>query len=87
MKLFIIGNGFDRAHELPTDYWDFRSYLERVDFDFLHEFEIHYSIYPSMSDDEKKELLWNEFESNLANIDEDIIVENATSVEMVLLPT
>ncbi len=82
MKLYIIGNGFDIAHKLPTQYWDFRTYLEHVDYDFLHAFETHYYIYPNMSDDTKKKLLWNELETNLANIDEDIIIENATSVEM-----
>ena len=82
MKLYIIGNGFDIAHRLPTQYWDFRTYLERIDYSFLHEFEMHYNIYSNMSDEEKKDLLWNELETNLANIDEDIIIENATSIEM-----
>lgn len=27
MRLFVIGNGFDRAHKLPTSYEDFRQYL------------------------------------------------------------
>lgn len=26
-KLFIIGNGFDKAHKMPTEYADFRKYL------------------------------------------------------------
>lgn len=26
-KLFIIGNGFDLAHELPTSYYDFKSWI------------------------------------------------------------
>ena len=82
MKLYIIGNGFDIAHKLPTQYWDFRTYLERRDCDFLHAFEQQYSIYPNMSEIEKKNLLWNEFETNLANIDEDVIIENALSIEM-----
>lgn len=82
MKLYIIGNGFDIAHGLPTQYWDFRTYLEHVAYDFLQAFEEHYYIYPNMSDDAKKKLLWNELETNLANIDEDIIIENATSIEM-----
>lgn len=82
MKLYIIGNGFDIAHGLPTKYWDFRKYLEKVDYDFLRAFEMRYYIYPNMSDEAKKNLLWNELETNLANIDEDIIIENATSIEM-----
>lgn len=30
MNLFIIGNGFDLAHNLPTSYEDFHSYLEEM---------------------------------------------------------
>ena len=33
--LFVIGNGFDRAHGLKTSYWDFRKYLEKYAEDFL----------------------------------------------------
>lgn len=82
MRLFIIGNGFDLAHNLPTKYWDFRIYLERNYPDFLEAFEQHYQIYNGDSDDLKKELLWNDFETNLANINEDVIIEQATSIDM-----
>ena len=82
MKLFIIGNGFDIGHGLPTQYWDFRKYLENVYPDFLYAFEEHYYIYPRMADAEKAKLLWNELETNLANIDEDVIIENGVSVDM-----
>ena len=82
MKLYVIGNGFDIAHGLKTDYWSFRSFIEQVDPHFLELFEIHYNIYQGVPDKEKKRLLWNEFEKNLANIDEDIIIESAMSVEM-----
>ena len=27
MKLYIIGNGFDLAHNIPTKYWDFMTYV------------------------------------------------------------
>lgn len=84
MKLYIIGNGFDIAHKLPTNYWDFRKYLEYTYYDFLNAFEMHYNIYPNMSGKAKKDLLWSELETNLANIDEDIIIEDATSIEMYL---
>ena len=30
MKLFIIGNGFDKGHGLNTSYWDFRTYLKNM---------------------------------------------------------
>lgn len=82
MKLFIIGNGFDRAHNLPTDYWDFRKYLEHYHPDFLYDFESRYSIYPKDTKEYKKSLLWSDFETNLANINEDVIIENAISIDM-----
>lgn len=82
MNLYIIGNGFDLGHGLPTTYWDFRTYLENLYPDFLRAFEEHYYIYTGMINEEKKKLLWNELESNLANIDEDIIIENAVGIDM-----
>ena len=82
MKLFIIGNGFDIGHSLPTRYWDFRTYLENRYPDFLYAFEERYYLYPKMPDEKKAELLWNELETNLANIDEDVIIENGISIDM-----
>ncbi|WP_066872666.1 bacteriophage abortive infection AbiH family protein [Clostridium mediterraneense] len=82
MKLFIIGNGFDIGHNLKTSYWDFRTFLEVCYPEFLYEFESNYNIYPNFMEAEKKEMLWNDFEMNLANIDEDIIIENAVSIDM-----
>ena len=82
VKLFTIGNGFDIGHGLPTRYWDFRTYLSNVQPDFLQSFEEHYDIYPRNSDDAKKKTLWSCFENNLANIDEDSIIDDGTSIEM-----
>lgn len=82
MKLFIVGNGFDRGHDLPTSYWDFRKYLQYLYPDFLRSFEEHYDIYPLMDDESKKSLLWNELETNLANIDEDIIIDQVKGVTL-----
>lgn len=82
MKLFIIGNGFDLAHNLPTQYWDFRQFLEKYHPKFLHEFEQHYLIYPRDSDEVKRNILWKDFEANLANIEEDIIIEDAVSLDL-----
>lgn len=82
MKLFIIGNGFDKGHGLTTSYWDFRTYLENMYPKFLYSFEEHYYIYPRMDEAEKKKMLWNELETNLANIDEDVIIEQAVSIDM-----
>lgn len=45
-SLYIIGNGFDVAHGLRTDYWKFRTYLEAAQPYFLNEFEALYNIQP-----------------------------------------
>lgn len=45
-KLYIIGNGFDIAHGLDTSYWNFRTFLEKTDYQFLLEFEKMYNIHP-----------------------------------------
>lgn len=45
-KLYVIGNGFDKAHGLKTSYWDFRCYLSRYAEEFLVEFEKLYGFYP-----------------------------------------
>lgn len=82
MKLFIIGNGFDKGHDLKTSYWDFRTYLYNLYPGFLHAFESHYYIYPANDDEAIKKMLWYELEKNLANIDEDVIVEDALQMEM-----
>lgn len=44
--LYVIGNGFDKAHGICTDYWDFRTFLETYYSDFLQEFERMYGIMP-----------------------------------------
>ena len=75
--LYIIGNGFDRAHGLKTSYWDFRNYLEKYAEDFLVQLENMYSIAPferldkrfrknkevqKRRDDDIYETLWKNFE-------------------------
>ena len=34
-RLVIIGNGFDRAHNLPTSYYDFKEYLRYMLVNFM----------------------------------------------------
>lgn len=71
MNLFIIGNGFDLGHDLPTQYWRFRMFLEENYSEFLNDFEDKYDLWGEKS----KTPLWNEFESYLANIQEDVLFE------------
>ena len=69
MNLFIIGNGFDLGHDLPTSYWDFRSFLEKKHPAFLNDFEEKYYLWGH----DLKTSLWNNIEFNLANIQDDVL--------------
>lgn len=88
MKLYVIGNGFDRAHGLKTSYWDFRTYLNTYAEEFLTEFEKLYGFYqmnfdhvPSnkhrlvkkQREEELYSLLWQSFEKSIGNpVEEEI---------------
>lgn len=81
MKLFIIGNGFDRAHGIPTSYYDFRNYLKCVAPQFLSSFEDKYYLaYSPVS--RNRNILWNDFERNLASISAEVIVEEVNSMDL-----
>lgn len=71
MNLFIIGNGFDQGHSLPTKYWDFRSFLGEHQPIFLDDFESKYGFWG----EELETHLWNNIEFNLADLQEDILFE------------
>lgn len=82
MNLFIIGNGFDKAHSLKTDYIDFRDFLYDTYPDFLSAFEEAYGNCLESNRDLVNQSLWRTFEANLCNIVEDFIVESATSFDL-----
>ncbi len=44
--LYLLGNGFDIAHNLDTSYSSFRAFLEKKHEDFLTQFESLYHIQP-----------------------------------------
>lgn len=68
-KLVIIGNGFDRAHDMKTTYWDFRDFIEMKHPEILEVLE-HYSL-------RSENLLWNDFENSLSKIDIDRLRYNS----------
>nr|WP_321293836.1 bacteriophage abortive infection AbiH family protein [uncultured Trichococcus sp.] len=82
MDLFIIGNGFDMAHQLETSYINFRDYLFDDYWEFLSDFEEAYGCSLDMSRSSAEKYLWKDFETNLAALNEDEIIDNATSVDL-----
>lgn len=45
MRLFYIGNGFDKSHCLQTDYYDFKEFLKVNNFSLYQELRELYHLY------------------------------------------
>lgn len=66
--LYIIGNGFDLYHGLPTSYGHFREYVKEHDKELVKLIEKYYP-------HKKNSDFWNDFEENLGNFDDDLLRE------------
>lgn len=67
-RLFIIGNGFDLHHGIPSRYSDFGRYVEQKDP------TVHRLIREYLFVDKD---FWNEFEDRLASFDSDAVIDYA----------
>lgn len=72
-KLYVIGNGFDRWHNLPTSYSDFSEFADKE----LTEFENYYSF-----DDLHNYEPWHDFENALSAFDADIFLDTFNEVNV-----
>ncbi len=64
--LYVIGNGFDRWHGIPSGPADFKQYVSSTDRSVYREIENYLPM-----DDE-----WNDLETALADMDADALIEN-----------
>lgn len=67
-SLYIIGNGFDRHHEIPSDYRDFANFLNQNDSETYRYVEEYFPV---------DENFWWEFETRLADFDADLLLDHA----------
>ncbi len=69
MKLIILGNGFDLHHKYKTSFYDFRTYLKTTekDEDKLLITKID-ELLNVTNDEQKANLLWNDFEAIIGRI-------------------
>lgn len=65
-RLYVIGNGFDRFHDLKTEYSDFKRYLEKNDKELLNNIEKYLFLGDS----------WSNFEAALEHLDSENIVDD-----------
>jgi hypothetical protein len=71
--LYVIGNGFDRYHDIPSDYRDFARYLREVDPTTFRQIETYFAV---------DDAFWWEFETRLADFDVDAVVDYASGFLM-----
>jgi|TARA_R100000455_G_C6273429_1_gene131102 hypothetical protein len=69
-KLYIIGNGFDRHHGIPSDYKDFGAYLEKTDYETYQIIERYFPV---------NDQSWWQFEEMLAFFDTDTLIDDASN--------
>jgi hypothetical protein len=65
--LYIIGNGFDLHHGVPSSYWHFRNYVKTKNSDLFDALERYFN----------SDQLWSNFEATLADLDTDHILDEA----------
>lgn len=65
--LYIIGNGFDRHHDVESGYCNFRDWLKRNNPDLYH-------VYSAVC---RYDALWSDFENGLAYVDRDYFINFA----------
>lgn len=68
--LYIVGNGFDLHHGIPSSYAAFGRYLKEVDAETYGQLELYFSV-----DDD----FWWQFEAQLAHLDTDSLLDAATA--------
>lgn len=67
VKLYVVGNGFDLYHGIPSSYWNFAQFLKVMDEETYDEVERHF-----------EDGFWSDFEAQLAAFDSDGLVDDAT---------
>lgn len=67
--LYVIGNGFDLYHQIPSGYADFGRYVSGVDSRLHRLFENYFSFDGN----------WADFENTLAHLDVDLILNEAST--------
>ncbi len=67
--LYIIGNGFDLHHRVPSSYTDFGRHVQSVDSNLHSLFDNYFSF----------EGNWADFEKSLAHLDVDLILNGAST--------
>ncbi|MEO3877961.1 bacteriophage abortive infection AbiH family protein [Rheinheimera fenheensis] len=71
-KLYIVGNGFDLWHELPTSYWDFSEFA----YGLLSEIENYYAL------DFNHYNPWHDFENALGAFDPDAFFDSYNEIDV-----
>ncbi|MBE4034348.1 hypothetical protein HJ127_19095 [Vibrio parahaemolyticus] len=69
-RLYVIGNGFDIYHGLPTSYLLFKDYLKNNNITSYDNFNDNFYYYNNIDD------LWANFEESLSNLDTEKVLDD-----------
>ena len=67
-KLYVVGNGFDLYHGIPSKYEDFRKYIENTEHGLAKKLETYFDY----------ESLWSDFEQTLANFNGEYLIDTTS---------
>ncbi|UHQ23814.1 bacteriophage abortive infection AbiH family protein [Lysobacter sp. 5GHs7-4] len=76
VRLYVIGNGFDLHHRIPSSYSAFGEYLQAVDPDAFENVEKY--LYLESNDAGSARRFWANFEQALADFGPDDVIEDAS---------
>jgi hypothetical protein len=68
--LYVVGNGFDLHHGIPSAYKDFGGFVKAYDRELYGLIEMYFAV-----DDE----FWSDFEARLAEFDDDALIEESSN--------
>lgn len=75
-KLFVIGNGFDLYHDLPTSYNDFNKFVIENRPDLENTFEEYFKLSTN------KDYLWTDFENDLGSFDSNTFFNDINQIDV-----
>ncbi|PJJ67337.1 bacteriophage abortive infection AbiH family protein [Chryseobacterium geocarposphaerae] len=79
-KLYIIGNGFDRYHDLPTNYSDFHIFVNKTNHDLENTFEEYFTF--NVKQSSNNQYLWTNFEYDLSTFNSKAFFDDINQIDI-----
>ena len=74
--LYIVGNGFDLFHDLPTSYGDFHSYIKATNEKLVNDLERYFYL------NSNEQNQWTKFEEDLGTFDANLFYDDICDIDI-----